>query len=82
MAEKPSISIVKVGGQRSITVDVLSNNILQPEAKTSKSRLIYTLPKLQDEQKRHYATYEVAIGDLQDFLKTLADDKKIEYIHE
>lgn len=82
IAKKPSVSLVKVGGQRSITLDVLTKDPVELEADAPNARLVYTLPKLQDEQKRQYITYEMGVQNLQKFIKTLPDDKKIEYIHE
>jgi hypothetical protein len=82
IAKKPSVSLVKVGGQRSITLDVLTKDPVELEADAPNARLVYTLPKLQDEQKRQYITYEMGVQNLQKFIKTLPEDKKIEYIHE
>jgi hypothetical protein len=63
-------------------LDVLSNAPVAAEALIPSARLVYTLPKLQDEKERHYATYQVSVKNLQNFVNALKEDSKIEYIHE
>jgi SAM-dependent methyltransferase len=82
IAQNSSISLIRIGGQESISLDVLSNAPVASEDLIPSARLVYTLPKLQDEKERHYATYQVSVKNLQNFVNALKEDSKIEYIHE
>ncbi|MGL4348446.1 MAG: methyltransferase domain-containing protein [Chlamydiales bacterium] len=76
ISNTPTLEILKIGGQKAISVDL----IVQENIKDSSARFIYEMERLQDPDKRHYRTYEVAIPILKQFLRNNRDH--IEYIHE
>jgi hypothetical protein len=80
LSETPGLHLLEIGGQNGVSIDVL----LRAEANTPKvpdARLVYEMDKLQDAEKKRYATYHVAVSALQNFVKTIGK-KQIEYIHE
>ena len=82
----PNVQLIEIGGQPKVTVDVLyneSHKTYQPESDSDKKkvRLLYEMEKLQDPQKRRYATYEVSVEALTNFERVVGV-QKIEYVHE
>ncbi len=74
-----AVQLVEIGSQTKITVDVMYSKddpMIVPEGAT----LLYEMDKLQDEEQRRYATYEVNVNDLTRFIQTVSVNK-IEYIH-
>jgi SAM-dependent methyltransferase len=74
------LQLLKVGGEETITLDLLLNN-KQKVPKIEGSNLLYQIKKLQDQEKKRYATYEVDVKRLLDFCKVHGVKRHLEYIH-
>jgi SAM-dependent methyltransferase len=80
LAGNRSVQLVEIGGQEKITVDVLygkDDQTVAPEGAT----LLYSMDKLQDDEQRRYATYEVPVHALATFIQAVGASR-IEYVHE
>ena len=75
------VELIEVGGQSTVTLDVVyqeaERNIVEDEG----LRLIYELPRLQDDLHRRYATYQIPVQKLSSLIQKIGKEK-IEYIHE
>ena len=79
LAMSQDVKLIEVGSQPTITVDVVEDD---QDHDIPNARRIYKLNKLQDpERKCYYATYEVDVSSLQQFIDQVGSDK-IEYVHE
>ncbi len=80
LAQDDEVRLLEIGTRSKVSVDVLhgeGEKTLLPNG----ARLIYELDRLQDAQKRRYATYEVDVLSLADFEKAVGLSR-IEYVHE
>ncbi|OGN61735.1 MAG: hypothetical protein A3F09_01950 [Chlamydiae bacterium RIFCSPHIGHO2_12_FULL_49_11] len=78
LSETFNLEVLEIGSQTEISADV----ILHPAEATASfpdARLVYELPKLQDEQNRRFATYHFKVPALKALFQSHA---VIEYIHE
>ena len=82
ISKRPSISLINIGGNESISVDVLFKDTALDPSNLPSSRLVYQMPKLQDKEGGLYATYQVATKDMEEFIRSIRDKGSIEYIHE
>lgn len=77
VAKTSQLSIVEIGGQSQVSVDV----IMQKETGAPRiegARFIYEMDRLQDPERKKYVTYQVNLVALKNFLR----QTNVEYIHE
>ncbi len=75
------VELIEVGGQSTVTLDVVYQEAESTVIEGEGLRLIYELPRLQDHLHRRYATYEIPVEKLRSFIKQIGREK-IEYVHE
>ena len=70
-----SVSLLKIGGQKEITLDLFQEN----EAKNPSARKIYELERIHGTSNEKYFTYEVPVEGLLRFCKESKEG--LQYIH-
>ena len=75
------VELIEVGGQSTVTLDVEYQEAESTVIEGEGLRLIYELPRLQDDLHRRYATYQIPVEKLHSFIKQIGREK-IEYVHE
>ena len=81
LATNNDVQLLQIGSQSKITVDVLHNREDNYLNSIKGAKFLYKMDKLQDDQDRFYATYEVDVSDFAGFEKTIGIEK-IEHVHE
>jgi hypothetical protein len=80
LASNNKVKLLEIGTQPQISVDVLYNKDEETK-QVQNSELIFEMEKLQDAEKRRYATYQVSVAALAEFERAIGPDR-IEYVHE
>lgn len=74
------LELLEIGSQKEVSVDVIVDEGVAT-TQVDDARVIYEMPKLQDEHKRRYVTYQVHVAALKAFV-TAVGPQNIEYVHE
>jgi SAM-dependent methyltransferase len=80
LSDTEQLQLLEIGSQKEISVDLLLKKD-QADHLVEGARKVYEMEKLQDAEKRRYATYQTHVSALKQFERTVGKDS-IEYIHE
>jgi hypothetical protein len=82
LPQMPGVKLVTIAGQPKVTIDVLIDEDEVPGAVVGEgTKRLFTMHKLQELGKRCYATYELKVEKLAEFVRVVRGDR-IEYVHE
>lgn len=81
LANHEHVRMIEIGSQEKVTVDVVYGENEESLPSSESVELLYEVERLQDSQKRRYATYQVHVAALAQFQRSIGTHR-IEYVHE
>ena len=81
ISAEEDVQLLEIGGQTTISLDILHSK--DQHSTSEKGKRIYTMDCLQDPDQHFFATYQLPVNQLQEFIQeTRKKGGEIEYVHE